>query len=137
MIERHPRIKMLKSIVLSIFIFLSFNVNANAAREDFYSWTWWSTQSGITTGTIIDIINKYLIGLGYTGDTMDMLHQWLVAETGLPVTYTTDDLLYYYYVTLNSCGALDSCGGGGSNVMTFNGVPMTFNGQTMTFSGTP
>lgn len=125
---------MLNRIALAFLILLSFTMPVHAAREDLYSWTWWSNKSGITTGTIVDIINKYLTAQGYAGDTMDMLHQWLVAETGLPVTYTTDDLAYYYFVTLNSCGLLDgSCGGGGGAQLTFLNQNLTFLGSNLTF----
>lgn len=85
-------------IILVILICLSYTSCAKAAQEDLYSWNYWSGKSGITTGTLGDIINKYLTNQGYSGTTMDMLHKWLVDQTGLPTTYSTNDLEYAYFV---------------------------------------
>lgn len=125
--------RLVKILFLSVLLFISFSFNARAAREDMYSWTWWSTQSGLTSGTIVDIINQYLTSLGYSGDTTDMFHSWLVDETGQVTTWTTDDLSYYYFVTLNSCGLLDPCGGGGGLQLTFLSSNLTFLGSNLTF----
>lgn len=94
----------MKKLILTIIILLTLKVNAFAHQEDLYSWTWWSNKSGITTGTIRDIMEAYLSQLGYVGTTRDKLHKWLADQTGKPVTWDTSDLQYYYFVVLNNSG---------------------------------
>lgn len=90
--------KAIRSLLIGLVLSIAFVSSSSAAQEDLYSWTWWSNISGITSGTINDIIYTYLGILGYTGTLNDRLFNWLVVETGLPSTYYLNDLEYAYFV---------------------------------------
>lgn len=88
----------MRKILLIILIFLTIQVNAFSGMHDAFDRAYWVSKSGLTAGSVNDIMFKYFGTLGYAGDLNDRYHSWLVDQTGLSSSLTLNDLLYQYFV---------------------------------------
>ena len=90
-------------ILVLIFSFCLIGKHSYSALEDFWSRSWWVTQSGLSTGTINDIQYSYLGGLGYTGTLNNRLKAWLSDETCVAETEGLQALVIEYFEKGTTC----------------------------------
>lgn len=117
-----------KKILLSVVLAMSLVTSAFAAREDAYSYSYWSGLSGVTTGTTNEIMFNYFGSLGYTGTFNDRYHAYLVDITGLSSSLTLNDLIYEHFVL----GV--SVGGSTNGQLTFLGDNLLFTTNNLIFN---
>lgn len=100
---------------------------------DFYDWVhrsgyddeldFWSSLSGLSSGSLVDHMTTYLASLGYTGTPNDQFRQFLRDQTGIDGTIY--DLANHLYQGTFSLGV------GSQNITTEDGINIT------TEDGTP